>query len=36
MRIGKILSGAEYRMDEQLQNLAIFDVKFWFSKLTKF
>ena len=30
MRIGKIASGAEYRMDEQLQNSLIFQVvKFW-------
>ena len=26
MRIGKIASGAEYRMDEQFQNLLIFGI----------
>ena len=26
MRIGKIVSGAEYRMDEQFQNLLIFRI----------
>ena len=36
MRIGKISSSAEYRMDEQFQNLTIFGVKFWFSKFKKF
>ena len=33
MRTGKIASGAEYRMDEQFQNLIIFGIlqglKFW-------
>ena len=33
MRTGKIASGAEYRMDEQFQNLLIFEIlkvlKFW-------
>ena len=30
MRIGKIARGAEYRMDEQIQILFIFQVlKFW-------
>ena len=33
MRTGKIASGAEYRMDEQSQNLLIFGIfqllKFW-------
>ena len=37
MRIaGKISSSAEYRIDEQLQNLPIFRAKFWFPKLKKF
>ena len=26
MRIDKIASGAEYRMDEQFQNLSIFEI----------
>ena len=30
MRIGEIASNAEYRMDEQLINLPIFETKFWF------
>ena len=33
MRIGKIASSAEYRMDKQSQNFLIFDAKFWFSEL---
>ena len=36
MRIGNIASSAEYRMDERFQNLPIFEVNFWFSKLKKF
>ena len=36
MRIGKISSNTEYRIEEQFQNLIIFLVKFWFSKLRKF
>ena len=36
MRIGKIASSAEYRMDEQLQNLTTFGAKLWFSKLKIF
>ena len=35
MRIGEIMSSAEYRMDEQFENLPIFGVKFRFSKLGK-
>ena len=35
MRIGKIMNTAEYRMDEQNQNLPIFGIKLWFSKLKK-
>ena len=35
MRIGKIMSSAEYRKDEQNQNLPIFGIKFWFSKSKK-
>ena len=35
MRIGEITNSAEYRLDEQNQNLPIFGVKFWFSKLKK-
>ena len=35
MRIGKITSSAEYRMNEQFKNLPIFGVKFAFSKLKK-
>ena len=33
MIIGEITNSAEYRTDEQNQNLPIFEVKFWFSKL---
>ena len=33
MRIGKIANSAEYRVDEQLQNLPTSRVKFQFSKL---
>ena len=36
MRIGKIAKSAEYRMDEQFQNLLIFGDKFWFFKLIFF
>ena len=36
MRIDKIASSAEYRMDEQLQNLTTFGAKLWFSKLKIF
>ena len=35
MRIGEITNSAEYRMDEQNQNLLIFGIKLWFSKLKK-
>ena len=35
MRIGESTSSADYRMDEQLQSLPIFGVKFWFSKFKK-
>ena len=35
MRIGEITNSAEYRMDEQNQNLPIFGIKLWFSKLKK-
>ena len=35
IRIGEITSSAEYRMDEQFQNLPIFGINFWFSKLVK-
>ena len=35
MRIGKIMNGAEYRRDEQNQNLPMFGIEFWFSKLKK-
>ena len=35
MRIGKIVSGAEYGIDEHFQNLPILEAKFWFSKLKK-
>ena len=35
MRLGEIASSAEYRMDEQFQNLSIFGTKFCFSKLEK-
>ena len=35
MRIGKITNSVEYRMDEQNQNLPIFGIKLWFSKLKK-
>ena len=30
MRIGKIASSAEYRMDEQFQNLLIFEISIFF------
>ena len=36
MRIDKITSSAEYRMDEQFQNSPICGAKFWFSKFEKF
>ena len=35
MKIGKITNSAEYQMDEQNQNLPIFGIKLWFSKLKK-
>ena len=35
MRIDKIASSEEYRIDKQLQNLPTFGTKFWFFKLTK-
>ena len=35
MRIGEIMNSAEYQMDEQKQNLPIFGIKLWFSKLKK-
>ena len=35
MRIGEITNSAEYRMDQQNQNLAIFEIKLWFSRLKK-
>ena len=35
IRIGEIASGAEYRMDENFQNLPIFGAKFRFSNLKK-
>ena len=31
----RVTNGAEYQMDEQNQNLPIFGIKLWFSKLTK-
>ena len=34
-RIGEITNSAKYRMDEQNQNLPIFGIKLWFSKLKK-
>ena len=36
MRMGKISNSAEYRMNEQLQNLPIFRANFWFYKLEEF
>ena len=33
MRIGKIASCAEYRMDKQFQNLSIFGAEFIWKKL---
>ena len=36
MRICKLASGADYRMAEGFENLRIFKVRFWFSKLEKF
>ena len=35
MRTGEITNSAEYQMDEQKQNLPIFGIKLWFSKLKK-
>ena len=35
MRISEITNNAEYQIDEQNQNLPIFGIKFWFSKLKK-
>ena len=35
MRIGEIASTAEYRIDERLKNLPIFEAKLWFSKSEK-
>ena len=35
VRIGEITNSSEYRMDEQNQNLPIFGIKLWFSKLKK-
>ena len=35
MRIREITNSAEYQMDEQNQNLLIFGIKLWFSKLKK-
>ena len=35
MKIGEITNSAEYQMDEQNQNLPIFGIKLWFSKLKK-
>ena len=35
MRIGEITNSAAYQMDKQNQNLPIFRIKLWFSKLKK-
>ena len=35
MRIGEITNSAEYQIDKQNQNLPIFAIKLWFSKLKK-
>ena len=35
MKIGEITNNAEYQMHEQNQNLPIFGIKLWFSKLKK-
>ena len=35
MKIREITNSAEYRMDEQNQNLPIFGIKLWFSKMKK-
>ena len=35
MRIGEITNSAEYRMNEQNQNLPIFGIKLWFSRVKK-
>ena len=35
MKIGDITNSAEYQMDEQNQNLPIFWIKLWISKLKK-
>ena len=35
MRIGESTNSAEYQMEEQNQNLPIFGIKLWFSKLKK-
>ena len=35
MKIGEITNSAEYQMDKKNQNLPIFGIKLWFSKLKK-
>ena len=35
MKIREITNSAEYQMDEQNQNLPIFGINLWFSKLKK-
>ena len=35
MKINEKINTAEYQMDEQNQNLPIFGIKLWFSKLKK-
>ena len=35
MKIGEITNSAKYQMNEQNQNLTIFGIKLWFSKLEK-
>ena len=35
MKINEKMNSAEYQMDEQNQNLPIFGIKLWFSKLKK-
>ena len=35
MKINEKMNSAEYQMDEQNENLPIFGIKLWFSKLKK-
>ena len=35
MKIGEIMNSVEYRMDEHNQNLPIFKIKLWVSRMKK-